>query len=452
MAPLSDQLTTLGLSAALGLLVGLQREFAGNSLAGIRTFPLFAVLGTLCAMLAPHYGLWLVAAGLVAMSAMLVMGNLKRRDDEGSGLTTEIAAMVMYLMGVWVVEGSATVAVVVAGTLAVLLHLKKPMHDFVKRIGPSDIKAVMQFIIISLVILPLLPSETYGPYQVLNPRTIWWMVVLIVGVELAAYILYRWFGEKAGTFLGGILGGLVSSTATTVAFARRARHAPEHADMASIVITLASTVAFVRVLVLAAFVAPFQVSAISWPLAIMVGVLFLIVVFQTLGSSSERVNLPESKNPAELRPALIFAAIYAVVTVGIAAANDHFGTGGLYVVAIISGLTDMDAVTLSSARMMADNQLSADLGWRVILIAGLANLVFKGGAAFILGGAALGRRIAIAFGIAFIIGTGLVVFWPSPTAPNSPQGPTAQPQEQVQPLKPNLVAPVNPPTDPALQP
>ena len=443
MAPLTDQLTTLGLSAALGLLVGLQREFAGTALAGIRTFPLFAVLGTLCAMLAPHYGLWLVAAGLVAICAMLVMGNLRRRDEEGSGLTTEIAAMVMYLLGVWVVHGSPTVAVVVAGTLAVLLHLKKPMHDFVKRIGPSDFKAVMQFVLISLVILPLLPNETYGPYDVLNPRKIWWMVVLIVGVELAAYVLYRWAGERAGTFLGGILGGLVSSTATTVAYARRARHAPEHANMASVVIILASTVAFVRVIILAALVAPQHIVAIAWPLAVMVGVLLFMVIFQTLRGASERAELPPASNPAELRPALIFAAIYALVTLGIAAANNQFGASGLYVFAIISGLTDMDAVTLSSARMMTDGQLIADLGWRIILIAGLANLVFKGGAAFVLGGAALGRRIALAFGLALIIGTALVVWWPSPAMSPSVLSPAS---DSVTPelSKPNPVEPVNP--------
>ncbi len=415
MVPITEQLTALGLSAALGLLVGLQREFAGTALAGIRTFPLFAVMGTLCAMLAPQYGIWLVAAGLVAVSAMLVMGNLRRRDEEGSGLTTEIAAMVMYLLGVWLAVGPPMVAVVVASTLAVLLHLKKPMHAFVKRIGPDDFKAVMQFVLISLVILPLLPDKTYGPYNVLNPQSIWWMVVLIVGVGLSAYILYRLFGAKAGSFLGGILGGLVSSTATTVSFARRARTAPESVGTASMVITLASTVAFVRVLVLAGFLAPMYVADIAWPLIIMVLVLVAVIIVQIIqGNHSNTGELPQAGNPAELRPALIFAGIYALVIIAIAAANDHFGASGMYIVAIISGLTDMDAITLSSAKLMSQKLLIADIGWRIILIAGLANLVFKGAAAYILGGTALGKRISVAFGIALIVGTALVTFWPSP--------------------------------------
>jgi uncharacterized membrane protein (DUF4010 family) len=416
MPPMSDQLTMIGLSAALGLLVGLQREFSGNSLAGIRTFPLIAVLGTLAGLLAPQFGAWLIAAGLVVIGALLIMGNFRRSDENGSGLTTEISALLMYLVGVYIVAGSAhgstIVAVVVASTLAVLLHLKKPLHDFVKRIGPHDIKAVMQFVVISLIILPLLPDETFGPYGVLNPRSIWWMVVLIVGVELAAYVLYRLVGERAGSFLGGLVGGLVSSTATTAAFARRYKMNPVNIETSSMVITLASTVAFVRVLVLGALLAPNHVQAIAWPLGIMVALLLCLVLVQALFRKRETVDLPQAGNPAELKPALIFAGLYAVITLGIAAANDHFGNSGLYVVAVISGLTDMDAITLSTARMMANGHVIADTGWRLILIAGLANLVFKGGMTYFLGGKQLGHRVNIAFGIALLAGIGLVWLWP----------------------------------------
>jgi uncharacterized membrane protein (DUF4010 family) len=343
----------------------------------------------------------------------------------------------------------------VASALAILLHLKKPMHNFVKSIGPGDFKAVMQFVLSSLVILPLLPDQTYGPYQVLNPRSIWWMVVLIVGVGLGAYVLYRLFGSRAGTYLGGILGGLVSSTATTVAFARRARLAPDSVGMASLVITLASTVAFVRVIILAALLAPLQIGSIAWPLLIMALVLLIMVGVQSFQvTNQESGELPPASNPAELRPALIFAGIYALVTLGIAAANDHFGAGGMYVVAIISGLTDMDAVTLSSARMMAQDQMVTDIGWRIILIAGLANLVFKGGAAYFLGGAALGRRILLAFGIAILIGTLLVIVWPSPKAdeaanllptPAATAPADATPALDVIPALPNQTEPATPP-------
>jgi uncharacterized membrane protein (DUF4010 family) len=423
----------LGLAAALGLLVGLQREHAGTTLAGIRTFPLFTVFGTFCALLAGTFGAWLVAAGLLAVCALLVTGNLVQRGErrDGSGITTEIAALVMFLLGAYLVVGEAVVAVVVAGALAVLLHLKPQMHALVKRIEANDFKAVMQFVLISLVILPLLPDRTYGPYDVLNPRNVWWMVVLIVGIELGGYVLLRLAGERAGTLLGGVLGGLVSSTATTVAFARRAREAPQSAAFAALVVMIASTTALLRVLIAAAVVAPMVLAHIALPIGVLLASMVVTVMVQFALTARHAVELPRPANPAELRPALIFAAIYAGVTIAIAAGRDWFGESGLYLVALISGLTDMDAITLSTSRLMQQNTVVADLGWRVIVIAALSNLVFKGAAAWTLGGTALGRRVAVVFGIPLLVGIALIVAWPRVVLPAMPAHPTSHPVETV---------------------
>jgi uncharacterized membrane protein (DUF4010 family) len=428
MDPL-DALRLLATAAALGLLVGLQREHAGTGLAGIRTFPLITVFGTLCALLAPGFGAWMVAAGLLAVGAMLVAGNLRRAPEDGGGTTTEMAALLMYALGAYLAVGRPVVAVVVAGALAVLLHLKRPMHDFVHRIDQGDLRAVMQFVLITLVILPLLPDQAYGPYRVLNPRNIWLMVVLIVGVQLASYVLYRLAGQHAGTLVGGVLGGLVSSTATTVAHARRARGAPETAPFAALVIMIASTVALLRVLVVAAAVAPLALAGIAWPLGAMVVALALITAAQYLVGRRETVDLPRAGNPAELKPALVFAGIYTLVTLGIAAAKDHLGTGGLYLVALVSGLTDMDAITLSTARLLDQQQLVADVAWRVILVAALANLGFKGVAAWALGGARLGMRVGLLFGIGVAVGMALLFLWPATgvaePVPEAPAAPAA---------------------------
>lgn len=422
-----DIFQRLGLAAALGLLVGLQREHAGTSLAGIRTFPLVTLLGGLCALLGMSYGGWLVGAGLLTVGAVLVTGNLLQRGEkrDGSGITTEVAALVMYALGAYLIQGVMEVAVVIAGGLAVLLHLKPQMHAFVKRIEPKDLKAVMQFVLISLVILPLLPDRTYGPYDVLNPRNVWWMVVLIVGVQLAGYVLYRLVGQGAGTLLGGVLGGLISSTATTVAYARQAHGSPLAAPLAATVIMLASTVSLLRVMVVAALVAPMAVGALGFPLGVMLAVLVLLSLVQFVLVGRAPAQLPEPGNPAELKPALFFAGLYAVVTFAIAAGQHYFGNSGLYVVALISGLTDVDAVTLSSTRLLSQDRLAAEVAWRVILVAALANLVFKGGSAYVLGGPALGRRVLVLFGIAFICGVALLVLWPdtsatSATPPSNP--------------------------------
>jgi uncharacterized membrane protein (DUF4010 family) len=414
-----DTFQRLGLATALGLLVGLQREHAGTSLAGVRTFPLFTLLGTLCALLTPAYGTWLVAAGLLAVCALLVTANAVQRGahGDGGGLTTEIAALVMYTLGAYLVEGRMVVAVVVAGALAVLLHLKAPLHDFIKRIDAKDIRAVMQFVLLSLVILPLVPDRTYGPYGVLNPRNIWWMVVLVVGVQLASYALYRLTGPGAGTLLGGILGGLVSSTATTVAYARRTRESPDAAPLAATVIMLASTVSLLRVLVVAALIVPQAVGALAAPLGAMLAALVTLSLAQFALVGRAAVQLPAAGNPAELKPALAFALLYALVTLGIAAAQDWLGHTGVFLVALVSGLTDMDAVTLSTSRLLAQGHLAADAAWRVILVAALANLVFKGGAAQVLGGWALGRRVLLLFGIAVACGLLLLWLWPAADLP-----------------------------------
>jgi len=428
-----DTFQRLGLAAALGLLVGLQREHVGTNLAGIRTFPLFTVFGTLCALLAGTFGSWLVAVGLVSMCALLVTGNVLKRSEpqEASGLTTEIAAMVMFALGAYLVHGHMVVAVVVAGSLAVLLHLKPQMHALVKRIEANDFKAVMQFVLISLVILPLLPDQTYGPYHVLNPRNVWWMVVLIVGIELGGYVLLRLAGERTGTLLGGVLGGLVSSTATTVAFARRAREAPGSASFAALVVMIASTTALVRVLIAAAVVAPVALAHIALPIGVLLASMLLTVSVQFVATTRQAVELPRAGNPAELRPALFFAAIYACVTIGIAAARDWLGDSGLYLVALISGLTDMDAITLSMSQLMQQNNMTVDLGWRLIVIAALSNLVFKGAAAWSLGGTALGRRVAVLFSIPLVVGIVLVVAWPRASAPAPAPAPTSDPVQAV---------------------
>jgi uncharacterized membrane protein (DUF4010 family) len=425
----ADLFQRLGLSAALGLLVGLQREHAGTGLAGIRTFALFTLFGSLCAILATPFGGWMVPIGLLAVCALLVTGNvIQRTERDGSGITTEVAALVMFLVGAYLIHGQLVVAVVVAGALAVLLHLKPQMHAMVRRMEPKDLRAIMQFVLLSLVILPLLPDRTYGPYAVLSPRNVWLMVVLIVGMQLGAYVLYRLVGERAGTFLGGVLGGLVSSTATTVAFARRSREVPGSEGVAALVLMLASTAALVRVLIAAAVVAPVALAGIAWPVGVLLGSMVVTVGVQFLFTARQAVQLPAAGNPAELKPALIFAAIYAVVILAVAAARDWLGESGLYLVALISGLTDMDAITLSTSRLMQQGTVVAEVGWRVIVIAALANLVFKGAAAWSLGGMALGRRVTVVFGIPLVFGIVLIVVWPRAVsgAPSSSPAPTEQ--------------------------
>ena len=252
---LVDLFQRLGIALGLGLIVGLQRERSGSPLGGFRTFPLATLFGSVSGLIAMRFGGWPIAAGLVVVAALLIMGNLERQERD-AGLTTEVAMLLMYMVGALVMFGPASVAVIIGGTVAVLLHFKPEMHSIARRLEDPDFRAIMQFVLITLVILPILPNQAYGPYQVLNPFKIWLMVVLIVGISLGGYIIYKFFGEKAGTLVGGILGGLISSTATTVSYARRTSKAPEASALAALVIMVASTIVFGRVLILIGASAP----------------------------------------------------------------------------------------------------------------------------------------------------------------------------------------------------
>jgi uncharacterized membrane protein (DUF4010 family) len=408
----------LGIALGLGLLVGLQRERTASALAGFRTFPLIALLGALTALLGQIWDSWVIAAGFIGVAAATVVGNLAKMhaDKSAPGITTEIAALVMYAVGAYTMVGQIEIAVAVGGVVAILLHLKEPMHALAKRMEESDVRAVMQFAVITLVILPVLPDRGFGPGDpgVLNPRKIWLMVVLIVGISLAGYIAYKLFGQKTGALLGGVLGGLISSTATTVSYARRSREAPETANLAALVILIASAVAFVRVLVEIGVVAPGKLRELAPPLAAMLALMVTLcgAMYVFVGRGKE-ARIPPPSNPAELKPALVFAALYAVVLLAVHFAHERFASAGLYAVAGVSGLTDMDAITLSTAQLVNRGEVEAAQGWRAILIASLSNLLFKGAAVAALGGAALLARIGVLFGLAMAGGVAIFFLWPA---------------------------------------
>jgi uncharacterized membrane protein (DUF4010 family) len=398
----------LAVAVGLGLLVGLQRERAAVRLAGIRTFALVTLLGTLTAQLTPALGAWVVAAALLGLAALIVGGNLlKLRDGDGPvdpGQTTEVAMLVMFGVGAFVVLGSTAVAVAVGGGVAVLLHLKPQMHGLARRIGEDDFRAMMQFALISLVILPALPDRTFGPYQVLNPRQIWLMVVLVVGMGLAGYVAYKLLGQRRGALVAGVLGGLVSSTATTVAYARRSREEAAASAAAAVVVVLAAGTVFVRVLFEIAVVAPGFFRVAAGRLLPLLGLFALAAALFWIRRDDAGAPLPPQENPTQLRPALLFGLAYAVVLLAAAVARERFGGGGLFVVAALSGLTDVDAITLSTCQMVNTARVEPDDAWRLILVATLANLLFKGAAIAALGHRRLLVPVAGAFAAALALG------------------------------------------------
>jgi uncharacterized membrane protein (DUF4010 family) len=404
-------LVRLVVAAALGLLIGLEREWAGKEVAGVRTFPLIALMGALCAVLAEAHGGGLVSAGFLAVLVLLVLGALEnRRPEVGPGITTETAALVVFLVGASVAYGHLMPALLVSGVVSLLLHAKPSLRGFATRLGEADLRAILRLALIGLVVWPVMPDQAYGPYGVLNPREIWTMVVLIVGISLAAYVAYRLLGPRRGTLAAGVFGGLISSTATTVAFARRARARPEHMRSAALLVAIASTLVFARVLLEIAFVAPDFLVHAAAPLLILAALVGLpagLAFF--LARHTIEAPMPQDP-PSDLTRAMIFGLLYAAVLFGVAWAKDTVGERGLYVVAMISGLTDMDAITLSVARLVRGGEIEPAAGWRAVMIGAMANMVFKASIAGVLGSRLLFLRLLLLFSPALLGGVLLVVW------------------------------------------
>jgi len=411
---LTEAFQVFGIALGLGLLVGIQRERVDAPLAGVRTFALITLLGALTGMMVPMLGPWVVVAGFVGLAMVIVIGNviLLKTKRPDSGITTEIAILLMYAIGAYIVFGHKPLAVVLGAGVAVLLHFKPAMHGFVERLGETDMRVMMQFVLISLVILPVLPDRTYGPFDVLNPRDIWWMVVLVVGISLVGYIALKLYGGRAGIVLGGIIGGVISSTATTVSYAQRSTATSAHLAASTLVIMLASTIVYVRVLIEVGAVAQRALLSIATPIVIMLLVSTALCVAVWWTNRKLKTQVPEQGNPTELKSALVFGGLYALVVLAVAVARHYLGDRGLFIAAGISGLTDMDAITLSTSRLAAGGSIEASTAWRAIVIAAIANLIFKGVVVATLAGSALARRIWMFFGIQMAAGIALLLLWP----------------------------------------
>lgn len=390
-APVEAFSTALG----IGLLIGMERERRPDAAAGLRTFSLVSMLGCLFAMLGERTSEpWLLAVGLIVLAATMVASNFSSKQEEQfRGFTSEAAIIVTYGLGAAVWLGYATLAVMLAIATTVLLYFKAELKQFSERMTPKDINSMLQFGVLSLVILPILPNEDFGPYGAINPRQIWWMVVLISGLALAGYLALRIVGARHGAALLGIFGGLASSTATTMMFSR---HAAEHGHlvrMSSIVILIANVMVMIRLGLIASVVSPslLQPIAIVFACGIVPGVVMALYGWKILSAAGE-LPMPEVKNPTELKTAVSFGLLYAIVLLAAAWLQDIAGSGGLYIVALVSGLTDADASVLSTLRIFNLDKLLAADAVIAVTLALVANLVFKIGLVISIGGKALARH------------------------------------------------------------
>jgi uncharacterized membrane protein (DUF4010 family) len=393
----------LRFAAALGLgvLIGLERERTQKpegGFAGVRTFGLISLAGAMAAHLdvalaRPALGLAL----FVAVAALVVVSAVVSARQGDIGITTEVSALLAFVLGFLCVDGNVPLAAGLAVASGGILALKQWLHGLARRIESADVEATLKFAIVTVIILPLVPNQTYGPapLDVINPYRIWWMVVLISGVNFASYILVKALGAEHGIGLTGLLGGLASSTAVSLGFAQRSRTEPEQGPALAVGILLAWSVMFFRVVLLVALIAP----ALAWDLAGRLGTLGAVSLVLSFflhrrQESGARASVSAGSNPFELGQAIRFGLLFGVVTFAAKAAQIYLGDAGLYLAGALAGLSDVDPIALSMAQLAQGQPASQAAAARTIVIALLSNTLVKGAMAIFMGAPAL-RRVML---------------------------------------------------------
>ena len=421
---------SLALATAAGLLIGLERERSkpkGESglsfLGGARTHPLLALVGGVAMLASREIGIAVVVVpfcGLVLLLALNYAGEVWR--DVHRGITSEAAFLLSFLLGVLsltsgVMEQRQKVFAVasVAVVATFLLSAKPTLHPLVKRISAEDVAGTIKFLLVAVVVLPLLPDQAYGPFAVLNPFQVGVLMVLISGLSFAGYVAIRLFGARRGLGLTGALGGLVSSTAVTLSMARRAKEHPEIADSAALAVMLASTVMFARVFVIVAVVNPALRGEVLFPMALGTagGIAACLALWLRSGRAKPGAQEIAFSNPFDLTAALEFALLFAVILLGSKAATTYLGTAGTYGAGLVAGATDVDAITLSMAKLAGDGgQLSHRVAATTIFLGTASNTLVKGIMAGVAGGWQFGRRVLAAQLAVLGAGTiGAVLAW-----------------------------------------
>ncbi len=403
----------------IGALVGVEREKSQSAsghatFAGLRTFILLAQLGSLAAWISLHLGNPLVLAIALAAVAIAVLAGYileSRTRPLSLGLSTEFAAITVFLLGGVVMYGYPELAVALGILTSAVLAFKQPLHGLVARIASDDIYAVLKLLIATFIVLPLLPDHPIDPWGALNPYVLWLLVILISGLSLVGYVAVRLLGAAHGNLLTGFAGGLVSSTAVSLGFARQSRTDPGSttADSLAAGILAAWAVMFVRVMITVAIVRrellgtlALEFGALALTATVLTGVFYLRGLRRYAPASGE--HLPVS-NPFSLSSAVRFALLFAAVLVVVKLTQEYAPVGGLYVVAAIAGLADVDAITLSVAQN-ASNGLPHDVATIAIGIAALSNTVVKCALVVVLGRGPVRTRLVLATSI--LIGCGLL--------------------------------------------
>jgi uncharacterized membrane protein (DUF4010 family) len=397
----ADALNLLA-SLAVGLVVGIERGWSqrqrseGGRVAGLRTFALAGLLGGVLVLASGPSIAWALPGALIGLSLLLAVAWLETVRTSGDlSITTAVALLLTFLLGAAAMLGHVTLALAAAVVAAILLDLKSTLHRWLVLTEHRELAAALQMLVLSVVILPNLPDAGFGPYRAINPYELWWAVVLIAGLSLAGHIAMRATGCERGLFLTGALGGLASSTAATLALSRSARQQPALLNMTGAGALAACGVMYLRMFILLGAMAPALLKTFGVALVAAGAALILAGLWHWRGSLRQpRAEGQDSPiAPFDLATALAFGAFLGVMAVAVPAAKDSLGAHGVFTVAALSGLLDVDAIVISICRLYRAGALPEHMAIIALCLATLANMLAKVSIAWIVGGRAMGKLV-----------------------------------------------------------
>ncbi|WP_337872309.1 MgtC/SapB family protein [Ignavibacterium sp.] len=378
-----DMITILqGLAVVvfIGMLIGLEREYARNKeekiFAGIRTFPLIGLYGFTSALMSSITENWVYAIFFIGFAGLSIAAYHSSSKDGKVGGTSEVSAFIVFILGSLVYWGYILLPVVIAIIITMFLSLKIQLHSFVGKVSAADIYATLKLAIITLIILPILPDKTYGPFDVLNPRLIWYMVIFVSGISFVGYIFIKMLGKDKGIIVTSLLGGMVSSTALTFSLAKKSKIEEPLSFNYGLGVVTASSMMFLRVLLIISIL---NVSLVL-PLFIPLVIFSLVGVAASIFFYKRNMNLNEAeielKNPFELKSAFVFGIIFGLTIFLSKAAQVYFGDQGLFAASALAGFSSVDAITISISRLF-NQSITLAVAMKAIVFATISNTVIK---------------------------------------------------------------------------
>ena len=406
-----DSFKLLGIALAIGLLIGLERGWharnrnEGMRVAGLRTYGLISLLGGLSGILAKQIDPILLGFNFLGLTLVLLVAYSKSLSKlEDFSITSIIASLVAFTLGTLTAFGHITVACSTAVVMTSLLGFKPLLHGWMNKLEQQELDATLQLLLISVVILPILPNQSYGPWAAFNPYHIWWMVVLIAGISYLGYFAIKIVGDRHGPVLTGAFGGLVSSTAVTLNLSRLLKQYPGNERALAAGILTACATMFARTLLLISIMNPTLFRSLLPALLVMC--LFTYLVAFLLWRNAREFRTHEElrlENPFQLGMAIKFGAFLVVILLLSNVLKMYFGDMGTYLLAAASGLADVDPITLTMSRMTRQG-LNLNVAGQAILIAVSVNSCVKGIFSIIIGNLALGRWVTGTLLIALVAG------------------------------------------------